>query len=204
MFAKLVSVLITAFIVISNSRTSSRNGLAIPCNSVGEPRGICSNRIKPWSEIRSNSLCSGMTYLHKGSQECENKDNKDRIRSHLKTSQRFCVKFDGRDGREYGIIMYSGEYWQYNPTNRNNYNCQGRCGPDCGGIICSNWSGLCLVHDICSWYFSASDGSSDANCGDEFKVAQKDWNNCCNGTLCPARCKGSDDPWMGNYLAPEY
>lgn len=55
------------------------------------------------------------------------------------------------------------------------YGCMGRCGADCGWGAPSSWTKDCLDHDACSYRNSASGGSSDPNCGDEYDEAADDW-----------------------------
>ena len=86
----------------------------------------------------------------------------------------YFVKFDDQAGNCFGIVMQAGECWGQHPTNGGDYDCQGRCGAGCDNGN-SNWARDCLKHDVCSWYYSASGGSSDSNCGDSFGHATNDF-----------------------------
>lgn len=78
---------------------------------------------------------------------------------------------------------YVSEYFVVGSAGRNSagntvsgYGCMGRCGADCGHWwIPSGWTKDCLDHDACSLRNSASGGSSDPNCGDEYTEAADDW-----------------------------
>ncbi len=61
-------------------------------------------------------------------------------------------------------------------TARAGYECMGRCGAGCGSSsIPSAWCKDCLDHDQCSHKNYSSGGSSDPNCGDEYREASDDW-----------------------------
>ncbi len=62
--------------------------------------------------------------------------------------------------------------------NGGNYACMGRCGAGCSGTsIYGRWTQDCLEHDVCSYRYNASGGSSDGNCGDEYDNAFDDFVN---------------------------
>ena len=127
--------------------------------------------------------------------DCMNNDPRlrDTIKNFHNSDNTYYVEFDAYDnGQCYGITMQGGECWGTNPGNGAGYNCQGRCGPNCGTWACSNWGRDCLKHDVCSWYFESSGGSSDTHCGDEFDIAQNDWAHCCIWP-CPRKCKGQSN-----------
>ncbi|WP_075343231.1 hypothetical protein [Tenacibaculum agarivorans] len=80
------------------------------------------------------------------------------------------AQYDDKNGRNYSDNIRVGS------KARQNYDCMGRCGSDCGRWwIPSAWTKDCLDHDQCSNVFSASGGASDANCGDEFNEAADDY-----------------------------
>eukprot|EP01113_Clastostelium_recurvatum_P050796 TRINITY_DN9706_c0_g1_i1.p1 TRINITY_DN9706_c0_g1~~TRINITY_DN9706_c0_g1_i1.p1 ORF type:complete len:287 (+),score=43.15 TRINITY_DN9706_c0_g1_i1:54-914(+) len=98
------------------------------------------------------------------------------------------VRFQvGRDdatrGKCYQITAAVSECWGVNPFNGNDYECQGRCGAGCGGIP-GGWSAGCWKHDICSYYFGATGGSSDEFCGLAFKQASRDFMCGMNSLKC--------------------
>ena len=64
------------------------------------------------------------------------------------------------------------------------WDCNGRCGPGCGTWACSNWARDCLKHDVCGWYFEATGGSSNQDCGDEFDEAIWDTATPCSSSTC--------------------
>lgn len=47
------------------------------------------------------------------------------------------------------------------------------------GKVCSNWAADCLRHDVCSYYYGATGGGKDGNCGDEYDDAVDDTINLC-------------------------
>ncbi|KAI8912534.1 hypothetical protein EDD86DRAFT_217237 [Gorgonomyces haynaldii] len=70
-----------------------------------------------------------------------------------------------------------GSFFGSNTVNGGEYNCNGRCGPSCNGISLfkNQYTLACYTHDICSWFYNASGGGSDPNCGAAFKKAQPDF-----------------------------
>ncbi|KAK3386818.1 hypothetical protein B0H63DRAFT_493435 [Podospora didyma] len=57
----------------------------------------------------------------------------------------------------------------------NEYSCNGRCGAGCSGAAVGNvYTQDCFSHDICSWFNSATGGSSDVNCGNAYDAAVDD------------------------------
>jgi hypothetical protein len=65
------------------------------------------------------------------------------------------------------------------------YSCMGKCGVGCKDywFIKVGYTKDCLDHDTCSRRYSASGGSSDPNCGDEYRAASGDF-------LGSSRCTG--------------
>ena len=54
------------------------------------------------------------------------------------------------------------------------YDCQGRCGAGCDGLSHGNAYTLeCWSHDICSYFYNATDGLEDPNCGRAFLNAME-------------------------------
>ncbi|MEM9103219.1 MAG: hypothetical protein AAGB12_12940 [Pseudomonadota bacterium] len=73
---------------------------------------------------------------------------------------------------------YSGfhrESVKVGSTARAGYECMGRCGGGCGGVLPSSWTKDCMDHDQCSNINYSSGGAGDENCGDEFNQAIDDW-----------------------------
>lgn len=79
------------------------------------------------------------------------------------------------------ILMRVGEMWGHD-SDGDLYDCQGRCGPGCQvreKNACSNWSRLCLQHDVCSYYYNSRGAFLDRNCGHLFTAAGRDFTvNC--------------------------
>jgi len=84
------------------------------------------------------------------------------------------------------VKMTIGECWGVHPKNGGSYGCMGKCGGGCGNINCGAWARDCLRHDICSWFHTSTDGSSDANCGYAYDLAADDYlsNRFCTGSNC--------------------
>ena len=85
------------------------------------------------------------------------------------------------------IHVEVGECWGMD-SDRDSYDCIGRCGIGCqeeGPGLCSNWSRNCLKHDICSYYFNSRGGVVDPNCGWAFQKAEPDFLEPC---LSDASC----------------
>jgi len=86
----------------------------------------------------------------------------------------------------YEITAQVGECWGKKPINGGSYTCQGQCGAGCVkgcGLLNGGgpWARSCFNHDICSWYFGASGGANDANCGTSYNLAYSDFFKCeCN------------------------
>ncbi|KAJ3268186.1 hypothetical protein HDV01_003350 [Terramyces sp. JEL0728] len=147
----------------------------IPCTIAGTPSG-CDN-----TRIVSCGTLSGYPVIPSGSNTlCSDTPNS------FHRGDKYIVQFNqGKGGTCFEILMENGECWGTNPINNGEYNCQGRCGASCGGTLCSNWAHDCLKHDVCSWYFGASGGSGDANCGDEYAQATNDFlSNCLFNGKC--------------------
>eukprot|EP00455_Lapot_gusevi_P048001 TRINITY_DN6584_c0_g2_i1.p1 TRINITY_DN6584_c0_g2~~TRINITY_DN6584_c0_g2_i1.p1 ORF type:complete len:190 (+),score=26.80 TRINITY_DN6584_c0_g2_i1:111-680(+) len=162
------------------------NGLSytIPCDVNGLPKGCDQTRWKPCNFYSGQ----GHEVIHfNDSSHCGEGVPFDQMSS-FQVGVWFVVQFTGGNGRCLEILMQAGECWGPHPSNHGQYNCQGRCGPSCGTplSVCSNWSRDCLKHDVCSWFYGASGGYEDPNCGDEFKQAENDWFVDC---LIDGRCK---------------
>lgn len=90
------------------------------------------------------------------------------------------VQFDGQDGcKEIQLAM--GECWGNHPQVDGRWDCMGRCGGGCAAPYdvffmggCNQWAVDCLRHDVCGWYYGATGGDNDANCGDEWDMAEDD------------------------------
>jgi hypothetical protein len=63
-------------------------------------------------------------------------------------------------------------------SNGSSYDCMGKCGAACG--MGGGYTKDCMDHDACSYRYRASGGSSDSNCGDEYKAASDDIFNSCS------------------------
>eukprot|EP01006_Ploeotia_vitrea_P046244 TRINITY_DN67010_c7_g10_i1.p1 TRINITY_DN67010_c7_g10~~TRINITY_DN67010_c7_g10_i1.p1 ORF type:complete len:190 (+),score=6.94 TRINITY_DN67010_c7_g10_i1:24-593(+) len=167
----------------------------IPCvfNETHNPAG-CSQRIVPCSQVHRppNAI---LLAAGKGS-NCEN--NWPKLRDTILTPEApnntYVVEFTDQYGSCWGITMQGGECWGTQPITKHSYGCQGRCGPGCefSSGKCSNWGRDCLRHDACSWFFGASGGLKDKNCGDEFKLAINDFLHCCE-PICKRVCAGVND-----------
>eukprot|EP00493_Phyllostaurus_siculus_P011548 UN11710 len=70
--------------------------------------------------------------------------------------------------------MQGGECWGKQPNTNGDYDCLGKCGPGCTDGQ-ANWARDCLKHDVCSWYFGASGGIADGDCGDSWWQATNDY-----------------------------
>jgi len=105
----------------------------------------------------------------------------------------YIMQFYDRNTTCWEIKMAIGECWGTQPYNGGVYSCMGKCGPGCGSINCGAWARDCLRHDVCSWFFSSTDGSSDPNCGQAYDWGSDDYlsNRLCTGTSCndAALCK---------------
>lgn len=105
--------------------------------------------------------------------------------------QNVLVQFNDSKGVCREILMRPGECWG------TDYNCMGRCGAGCGTWSCSNWAADCLRHDVCSYYFTASGGSNDPNCGFDFDLAIDDFIRICAVPWRTA-CEASDSSIRGS------
>ena len=181
----------------------------IPCNKDGEPSGCDPNRIKrvTCGVVPSWASSASTRIMRNSNSECWNNNPRmrDTIKNLNQASNKYYVEFDDRDGKCYGIVMQGGECWgRPYPSYDGNWDCMGRCGPACGGVICSNWSRDCLKHDVCGWYHKSRgvlqtppgllipnpyNGATDPDCGDEFVFADNDYQSCCVWP-CRRRCKG--------------
>jgi hypothetical protein len=72
------------------------------------------------------------------------------------------------------------------PGGKGDYSCMGKCGAGCTDywFARTGYTKDCLDHDACSRKYSASGGSRDPNCGDEYNAASRDFTNSsrCTGT----------------------
>ena len=189
-------------IVLAVFLDGTKSSYDIPCTSSGYPISICNNdRIQSvtcgdsstYNPPTGYDLNGAIEILKDSNTVCMNNSPKlrDTIDDGSSNLNKYYVEFDDSAGNCYGIIMHGGECWGDNP-NGGNYDCQGRCGRGCGSLftLCSNWGRDCLRHDVCSWYFEASGGRNDINCGDEYNMAFNDWYQCCFTLICDAGCKG--------------
>ena len=73
--------------------------------------------------------------------------------------------------------VYGGTAWH--DRNGNDYRCLGRCGGGCSSSSTwrdmSSWSIDCLSHDVCSYFFADSTGSSVDICKDALITAADDF-----------------------------
>lgn len=176
---------------------------AIPCNKVGLPAGCSTSRITACTAcpavqdgaspstawcVEANSDYQCWTHVNPLNKSPGSIPTTGTALNQNKNAKWYHVKFDdGTGGTCRQIIMQMGESWGTNPTNGAGYGCQGRCGAGCPGAtsFCSNYAQDCLKHDVCSWYHSASGGSGDANCGDEYNQAAGDTTaNCLTANRC--------------------
>jgi len=166
-----------------SSRLDLRN-VSVPCTKLGGPAGCDSSRFAPCNTTSYN--VDNVIFLDKDTNhQCANKqsdlsqgENGDPYRARDQGKE-FLVQFDGADGDCVEIIMKNGECWGDHPQTGDNYDCQGRCGGGCGSWSCSNWATDCLIHDVCSWYYGATDGLADRNCGDSYATAIDDTVSLC-------------------------
>ena len=72
------------------------------------------------------------------------------------------------------------------PGGKGDYGCMGKCGAGCTDywFARTGYTKDCLDHDACSRKYSASGGSRDPNCGDEYNAASRDFTN-------SSRCTGN-------------
>jgi len=144
--------------------------LALPCIS-GRNFAGCANRIY---EIACTDTSDAPNIGHSASARCAS------IASGSVRKVRFQIgKDEGSKTKCYQVTAAVGECWGTHPGNGGSYDCMGRCGASCGGLP-GGWSENCFKHDICSWFFSASGGTNDNNCGLTFKHASNDL--FCSGT----------------------
>jgi len=151
---------------------------AIPCTSKGanSPAGCVTSRVRT-VKCDSKNTNGYPTVGYNNATVCD-KD------SAISFKQWFNIQFgDAGGGNCLEITAQMGECWGVNPINGGRYDCQGQCGAGCisgcglfnGG---GSWSKNCFKHDICSWYYGASGGGSDANCGKSYNQASSDLLKC--------------------------
>ena len=170
---KAISLLAAVAAVLLAKQTSAQN---IPCLAgTNLPAGCDNTRIKPCASFSSGEIAGANVIEPDTNYGCSS--TSPRVRDTVfagPSTNTYFVKFDDSAGNCFGIVMQAGECWGDHPTNGGDYDCQGRCGAGCSSGN-SNWARDCLKHDVCSWYFSASGGSSDSNCGDSFGHATNDF-----------------------------
>jgi len=149
----------------------------IPCIDKGTPAGCDKTRVRTvtCNAVNTNGY---QTITYDTAPAC---DSANQAITHAQTIN---VQFGkNADGTCLEITMKVGECWGVNPTNKANYECQGQCGAGCikgCGLFSlgGSWSRNCLRHDVCSWYYGASGGGSDANCGKPYNQASGDLLKC--------------------------
>jgi len=149
----------------------------IPCiYGTNKPAG-CAQRIKPCSSFSASEVAGLKVVESDTNYVCSQTTPKLRDTLFTGPTNTYFVKFTSSEDKCYGIIMQGGECWGKRPNTGASYDCQGRCGAGCRhtNLVTSNWARDCLKHDVCSWYFGASGGGSDPNCGDEYNDAFNDW-----------------------------
>ena len=156
-----------------------------PCKYGETAADGCEERFKRCSEFTSSQTRDYTLIAEDSGTDCmyNSPKLKDTIKRGGKANQ-YYVQFDSKDNECWGILMEGGECWG------GDWNCLGRCGPNCGSWACSNWGRDCLKHDVCSYFFSASGMIFDDHCGDEWAEAQNDWSHCCVWP-CARVCKGT-------------
>jgi len=104
----------------------------------------------------------------------------------------YIIQFNDRNNTCWEVKMAVGECWGEHPQGNGNYGCMGKCGAGCGGINCGAWARDCMRHDVCSWFFTSTDGASDPNCGQAYNWSSDDYlsnrmctaNNCNDLSMC--------------------
>lgn len=171
----LIRFTVASLLVIVNYIDAGMPGIPLqltrvpPC-AKGQTVNCDANRIK-----NCGTITSGYSRIFAANTDCGN------VAGHIDpyVTENVLVRFSGADGCK-EILMQPGECWGQHPIQTaNNYDCQGRCGASCAGSSCSNWAADCLRHDVCSWYYGATGGATDANCGDEYNDAVGDTTNIC-------------------------
>ena len=168
---------ILTLVYILMARCSVR-AYAPPCinGTTDQPSGCDPNRIKKCSEVNT-------TEAHTIEKDINNNcAESPRVNDAVdgKIENDYVVQFDGENGECLAIRMQAGECWGVHPITTANYDCQGRCGPGCGSNkVCNRWGPDCLKHDVCSWYYGATGGAKNVNCGDEFHDAVNDYMALC-------------------------
>ena len=169
----------------------------VPCiQGFNLPTGCDDTRIKPCSAFTASEIAGSNLIESSVNYGCSR--SSPRMRNTVFASPEtntYYVQFDDAGGNCFGIIMEAGECWGMHPTNGGDYDCQGRCGGGCSNGN-SNWARDCLKHDVCSWYFSASGGFLDSNCGDSFGQATNDF------LSFSSSCRASGDSCVDPTPAP--
>jgi hypothetical protein len=94
----------------------------------------------------------------------------------LRTGTTVTAVYDLANGTKWAEAVVVGSNWGTSVKGSGNYACMGRCGPGCFG---NKYSKDCLDHDTCSHNVGATGGSTNPDCGDEYKAASDDYNGAC-------------------------
>ena len=86
--------------------------------------------------------------------------------------------YDLYNGTKWREAVLVGANWGTSVKGSGNYGCMGMCGPGC--LITTKYTKDCLDHDTCSHNVGATGGSSNLDCGDEYRNASDDMNYACN------------------------
>ncbi|VUC37986.1 unnamed protein product [Clonostachys rosea] len=108
-------------------------------------------------------LCSASPAIEKRSVTC------------LTVGQQATAQWTNSAGKSCRWTGAVGSNFGANPSGSGDYSCNGRCGAGCTGTAVGNaYTQDCFSHDICSYFNSASGGSSDPNCGAAYNAAVDD------------------------------
>ncbi|KAM0287143.1 hypothetical protein ACHAO9_007901 [Fusarium lateritium] len=88
----------------------------------------------------------------------------------LKVGQTATASWTNSAGKRCTFTGVVGSNFGANPSGSGDYSCNGRCGAALGNVYTQD----CFSHDICSYFNSASGGSSDPNCGAAYNSAVDD------------------------------
>ena len=86
--------------------------------------------------------------------------------------------YDLASGARYAEAVLVGSNWGTSVKGSGDYSCMGKCGAGCGWLS-TKYTKDCLDHDTCSHNVGATGGSSNPDCGDEYKAASDDYNGAC-------------------------
>ncbi|KAF2705939.1 hypothetical protein K504DRAFT_386622 [Pleomassaria siparia CBS 279.74] len=93
----------------------------------------------------------------------------------LKVGATATARWSNSAGQSCTFTAIVGSNYGTNPAGSGDYSCNGRCGAACTGTSVGNvYTQDCFSHDICSYFNSASGGSSDPNCGAAYRAAVDD------------------------------